>query len=476
MSTYGNVYATFEVSAEYLQKSTSTECSDALSLLHVLAFFHNNGITEEMFQLAADYASEVKDADTCDGDDVSLSVSHLARVPEYLQRPFFTRQDSLRWRKACSVLASLSLVKLDEDDQSLVISMHSLVHAWAKERQDVQTRCRAWQSAATILALSCQNHPDSFPPFATLQPHVRACVGHDLETHTQDMSGDELGQIGIQFAYLFSWLGDYISLNSFIPHIEPSLSNKIGVSEQITLGIKEFSGRVSEKKGDYEHAARTYKEVYESRARVLAEDHPLLLNTKLNLAGTLTKTARKDEGIEMLEHVVKVREKLKIDHPNRLVSEHDLSRAYLEADRINEAMQMLEHVVQVRKRLKINHPDRLASEHQLGCAYLKAERVHEAIKMLEHVVQIKKGHLAEDNYSRLYSEHSLAVAYLENDQNEQAIQLLEHVVVVEQKLDAKDRILSLQALVIAYRADEQYEKAEKLQERLTALEESIKPT
>ena len=176
MSTYGNMYATFEVSAEYLQKSISTECSDALSLLHVLAFFHNNGIWEEIFQPAAEHAPETKNRDTSVPDVFRLFESHLARLPEYLQQPFFSRQDSLRWRQACSVLASLSLVKRDEDDRSLVISMHPLVHAWAKERQDEPSRCRAWQSAATILALSCQDHRGWFPPFVMLQPHVRACV------------------------------------------------------------------------------------------------------------------------------------------------------------------------------------------------------------------------------------------------------------------------------------------------------------
>ena len=289
MSTYGNVYATFEVSAESLQKSTTTECSDALSLLHVLAFFHNNGISEEIFQLAAEYApeTETKTIDIYGDGMFSLSVSHLARLPEYLQQPFFSRQDSLRWRKACLVLASLSLVKLDEDDQSLVISMHPLVHAWAKERQDEQARCRAWQSAATILALSCQDHRAWFPPFVMLQHHVRACVGHEFDAYTQDVSGDEVGQIGIQFASLFRELRDHTSFSSFIPHIESSLSTKSSIDGQILLETKSFPGLVSSMKGDYEHAARIYKEIYESRARVFGEDSLLLLNVKRDLALTL---------------------------------------------------------------------------------------------------------------------------------------------------------------------------------------------
>ena len=55
--------------------------------------------------------------------------------------------------------------------------------------------------------------------------------------------------------------------------------------------------------------------------------------------------------------------------------------------RVEEAVDLLEHVVQVRETtLAENHPDRLASQHVLVGAYEANSQVKEAIDLLEHVV------------------------------------------------------------------------------------------
>jgi hypothetical protein len=56
-STYGDVYATFEVSATMLEASPLPEAAHALSLLQVLAFFHFEGIPESIFTRAWEYAT-----------------------------------------------------------------------------------------------------------------------------------------------------------------------------------------------------------------------------------------------------------------------------------------------------------------------------------------------------------------------------------------------------------------------------------
>lgn len=90
---------------------------------------------------------------------------------------------------------------MHEDDDSITTSAHSLAHAWAKERQGYQSRCRAWRSAATISRLSCERRCECCPFFVFLQSHVRACVDHEIEDYTQNMSDTEAAQILFQFAY-----------------------------------------------------------------------------------------------------------------------------------------------------------------------------------------------------------------------------------------------------------------------------------
>ena len=43
---------------------------DALTFLHTLAFIHNSGISETLFQRASKYASELRDTGTSDDEEV----------------------------------------------------------------------------------------------------------------------------------------------------------------------------------------------------------------------------------------------------------------------------------------------------------------------------------------------------------------------------------------------------------------------
>ena len=266
---------------------------DALTFLHTLAFMHNSGISEALFQRASKYASELRDTGTSDDEEVlSLTIRHVARLPEYAQQGWSSLQDRLRWRKACAILKSLSIINMQEDENCITISTHSLVHALAKERQDHQSRCKAWQSAATILALSCEGWYSFVPFFFFLQPHVRACVNHEIEDYTQSMSDIEAAQILFQLAYVLDSMNEQSSLSLLVQRIRLRLQDRYGADQETAIQIKIFSGRVSLQQGNY------------------------------------------GEAVELLEHVVRVREKLAEDHPDRLASQHALAGALKQMDRL----------------------------------------------------------------------------------------------------------------------------------------------
>jgi hypothetical protein len=76
---------------------------------------------------------------------------------------------------------------------------------------------------------------------------------------------------------------------------------------------------------------------------------------------------------------------------------------------VKEAVELLEHVVKVRETtLAENHPGRLASQHALAGAYQANGQVKEAVEMLEHVVSIKSQIMAPTHPSRQISEELLS--------------------------------------------------------------------
>lgn len=363
LSTYRNVYATFEVSAEYLQTSEVPDHINALDLLHNLAFMHNNGVSEAIFKKASEYALELKHAETSENEEVlSLSVRHLMRLPEYAQQVWSSFQGRGKWRELCAILESLSIITIHEDGDSITISIHPLVHTWAKWRQDYQTQCRAWQSTATILALSCQGHHEYIPDFIFLHPHMRGCVSHKIEDYTMDISNMEAAQIFFQFSSVLYRMNDRSSLCSLVERIQARLQDREEVDQEITTTLKIFTGRVSLWQENYSEAVDVYREILKIRAETLAEDHPW-----------------------------------------RLGLQHNLAQAYLYNEQIDEAVELLERVIQIMKLQPAeNETSLFNSQNLLASAYSLTYQNDKAIKPLEHSVEIQKTIIPEDHPSRLF--------------------------------------------------------------------------
>ena|SRR5687768_9997257 len=89
-------------------------------------------------------------------------------------------------------------------------------------------------------------------------------------------------------------------------------------------------------------------------------------------------------------------------------SQHELARAYRANGQVEEGVELLEHVVKVQETtLAENHPSRLASQHALAGAHQANGQVKEAVKLLEYVVYIKSQIMAPAHPSRQVSERLL---------------------------------------------------------------------
>ena len=324
-----------EACAKYLLESNLRESKDALSLLHTFAFMHNCEISEDIFRMASQYAAKLRITGTRNAEEaLPLSPSHMSRLPEYTQEGW-SGLKHLRWRKACAVLNSLSLITIKDDHESITVSVHPIVHAWAKTRQDHISRSQAWQSAATVLAFSCQHWDTYYPSFISRHPHVRACVSHEVEDFTQHMSDTEAAQILLHFAYILYVMDDDDSLSSLIQRIRLRLQNSDEIDQEIKLQIKLFTGRVSLRQGLVSEAIDIFQDIVNVRSRTQVEVHPDLLAMQCELARAYKATGQVEKAIELLEHVVKVREKVAEDHPSHLASQHQLARIHQEYGHID---------------------------------------------------------------------------------------------------------------------------------------------
>jgi len=103
-----------------------------------------------------------------DGEIDHPSIWHCNRIRS---SGLVERRKTTRLRAACVRLANLSLVKVDDGR----ISMHPLVHEWARIRLSEVTRQHAWEQTLSILAL-VQCNIDRKPFCLRLVPHIDVCA------------------------------------------------------------------------------------------------------------------------------------------------------------------------------------------------------------------------------------------------------------------------------------------------------------
>jgi tetratricopeptide (TPR) repeat protein len=516
-STYGDVYATFEVSARVLEESSDQQDSDALEMLKVLAFLHFDRVPELMFIQAWNYAQEIPrhGEDQPSQDITTLSHWHLSRLPGFMRRSSSGKLDVLSLRLTADVLTSFSIITINENHE---ISMHPLAHAWAKDRLKEPGQKAAWTCTASTLALSIERYGSYQPFWRRLQSHIELCV--DLRS---DDCFHEMPLEISQVFYRFSWFFCEMRRDSKAISLLTSILEKLGttfpqgsknhaiiqeltarcyvnlghhkraakllvevIEIQKTMLDPEHPNRLASQhelarayigNGQHRRAAELLEEVVEVRKTTLDPEHPDRLASQSELASAYMGNGQHRRAVELLEEVVEIgKTTLDPEHPSRLAPQHELARAYMGNGQHRRAVELLEEVVEIDKtRLDPEHPDRLVSQHALASAYMGNGQHRRAVELLEEVVEIQKTTLEPEHPSRLASQHELARAYIGNGQHRRAAELLEEVVEIRKTtldLEYPDRLVSQHALARAYMGNGQHRRAAELLEEVVEIDKT----
>jgi tetratricopeptide (TPR) repeat protein len=473
-SRYSDVFTTFEATASMLKYSGTTEASDALCLLEVVSMLHFSEIPMQVFEDAWKGSQKIIEAGPKKDSDIrDLSEWHVSQLPEFL-RDVMDEWDPFRLREASHLLASLSLITESTRDGFPEISMHSLVHAWVKDRLSSEERNRVWSMTGSTLALSFYTSTPWRPYYRQLQPHAHTYVDLYVNRMYSLNQNRSIAQMILMCGWVLYWMREDTLVAELLKRlfaelrIDPSHPSLESVG---LLDLYDLQGRSLYHLGHFKQAVQLGEQIFHIRETTLAEDHPERLTAQLDLASAYLENGQIVQAVQSFEQIVdKARQKLPEDDYKLLACQHELARAYEMNGQINEAIQLLEHVVNVKKiTLTEDLPDQLTSQLVLARAYRKNDRIREAIQLLEHVVKIRRTTVIESHPTQLESEQELALAYKANDQIEEAVQLLEHVVKIKESKLAEDdsRLLRSQhELAVAYKANDQIEKAVQLFEHV----------
>jgi hypothetical protein len=266
--------------------------------------------------------------------------------------------------EAVHILKAFALVSTDIYDGQTSVSMHPLVHAWARDRQDYQEQHKAWLQMGCLVAISGFDGDFWRMHGRQLQPHVQATTSWEMRI----MFGSEPKEVIICVLEKCGWLlhnmrddtNLFVLLNNLFTHLGLDRST---VSER-WVKVYDLTARNLKNYGKVMEAARLLKQVVEIKERTLAEDHPDRLASQHELAGVYWANGQVKEAVRLLEHVVEIRGRtLAEDHPDRLASQHNLAPMLWHLGQQAAALQLMQHVAEVRRKvLDEHHPDRESSE------------------------------------------------------------------------------------------------------------------
>ncbi|GAB1310986.1 Calcium-independent phospholipase A2-gamma [Madurella fahalii] len=182
------VYATLELSYEAIITRRRREGRDsaglgavaALKVLNLLSFFHYRGVEVAIISRAAKAYHD-------SGADTYSPMSRLVRprdtdLGRMLQIKADGHWDSHWFGVGLNILRSFSLVKVDYSTET--ISMHVLVHTWARRRMESEMS-RQWALVARVLLIESIDHRSSAQSFnlefaRKLRPHFDVCLKSEM--------------------------------------------------------------------------------------------------------------------------------------------------------------------------------------------------------------------------------------------------------------------------------------------------------
>ncbi|KAH7313318.1 tetratricopeptide repeat domain-containing protein [Stachybotrys elegans] len=373
------VYATWEICYNRLEERGTEATFDALELLNILAFFHWETISHEIFTRALrNPEQESKQAEKESDDDpgpilwYNAWIDRLRGAPHAIAAFLLRNRSPLalpkiirdaqqgssvydtedRIRYALRELAQMSLIIRNDHTDSY--AMHPLVHIWARERPRMKLNDQAlWADVAgRVLAASIL-----LPPLGSLAvdekfhisllphiEHVQACRKYTAET----MAKQKRNTIP-----LLSWI------TRVLPDLTPD-EGKMRMYAKFSL--------VYAKCGHWESAESLLEEVAGFLCRYLGREHKRSRQVLLALSAVYWSLGRPSDAAELQQSVLDTcSSRLGPSHTDTLKAMSQLGRTRWQQGRYTAARVLQEQVLEkLLDRLPRDHADVLEAMDHLG--------------------------------------------------------------------------------------------------------------
>ena len=427
-SEYGGVYTTFEITARHLEGRSDQVAKDALQLLNFHAFMHFSDFPEEAFVEAWENSNDNRVVTTHQQTSGEKKIHmldpwHRAKLPTFMRQNHDGNElDIISLRNARNELESLSLINVDRSN--FMTRLHTVTHAWSRDRLKGSKAEAAWLNALALLSLSLGTSLSHQASRQTLHPHV--------ESMAKRPSYHDKYKAIISIHQSFYIMAHYLLCVNYNPAVAYEILQLIPINpNDARIGTLNFQkiqlirARCAVRLDNLKMAEEHLKQASKPHGEVSKAEEEVQRRILLELARVHTRQDRHPEAPKILEQLSQV---VTETSKANLAFLADLARVYFEMGDLQKAKSIMEQVVPMEQAYhSVDNPFRLHSERGLAIVYMELGDTTRATELLEQLMQSEARILKPNDNRRLENEFSLAVCYYESGRYKESLRIAESI-------------------------------------------------
>ena len=387
-----SVYTTWEISIEAIENMGNETSRNAIELIQVFCFLHYDGIAEDIFERA--WSNRNREP------LLFQDITHMfyMRSQEALES-----WDATLIREAAVLLASFSLIKIKDDEIGRRMSMHPLVHVWARDRLSEELQRCSWITASSTLGVSMSfwgSHWTDIRFRQSLLLHIESCINLcSDQPFFSNYSGLSRIEMAKNFAFVFSQNGRMQEAMELEVKVLETVQRTLGSEHPYTLSAMSCLANSYSGLRRKQEATELSKKVLETRQRTLGNKHKDTLLAMSHLASQSDDLKTKQEFIEWGEKMLEVKQRtLGSEHQDTYDMMDDPADIYIELGRKQKAIELKEKMLKIKPE-KMGNKD--SNTFWMMCTlvfdYSDVERDQEAIKLAETLLKTSQKELGNEH-------------------------------------------------------------------------------